>query len=284
MRNNRSVLITGTSTGIGKACALHLDKMGFKVFAGVRKDKDKDTLINEASEKLKPIILDVVKEDTIVDAVNIISNETEYPLFGLVNNAGIGINGVLEAIPVTELRNLMEVNVIGLHAVTKAFLPLLRKNKGRIINIGSISGFIASPGSSSYAASKFAVRAITDSLRIELKPFGMFVSLIAPGAIESSIWDKSREYKKELRKSADTELLDAYKLFVKASDKMLDSIAPIPAVEVAKAVAHGLTSKKPKNVYFVGNDAKKVYILSKLPKCLLNLLFIKSLTAIAKNQ
>ena len=284
MRNNRSVLITGTSTGIGKACALHLDKMGFKVFAGVRKDKDKDTLINEASEKLKPIILDVVKEDTIVDAVNIISNETEYPLFGLVNNAGIGINGVLEAIPVTELRNLMEVNVIGLHAVTKAFLPLLRKNKGRIINIGSISGFIASPGSSSYAASKFAVRAISDSLRIELKPFGMFVSLVAPGAIESSIRDKSRAYKKKLRKSSDTELLDAYKLFVKACNKMVNSITPIPAVEVAKAVAHGLTSKKPKNVYFVGNDAKKVYILSKLPKCLLNLLFIKSLTAIAKNQ
>ncbi len=284
MRNNRSVLITGTSTGIGKACAIHLDKMGFKVFAGVRKDKDKDILINEASGKLKPIILDVVKEDTIVDAVNIISNETEYPLFGLVNNAGIGISGVLEATPVTELRNLMEVNVIGLHAVTKAFLPLLRKNKGRIINIGSISGFMASPGSSSYAATKFAVRAISDSLRIELKPFDMFVSLVAPGATESSIWDKSRAYKKKLRKSADTELLDAYKLFVKASDKMLDSIAPIPAVQVAKAVAHGLTSKKPKNVYFVGNDAKKVYILSKLPKRLINLLYIKSLTAIAKNK
>jgi hypothetical protein len=94
----------------------------------------------------------------------------------------------------------------------------------------------------------------------------MFVSLIAPGAIESSIWDKSREYKKELRKNADAELLDVYKLFVKAGDKMLDSIVPIPAVEVAKAVAHGLTSKKPKNVYFVGNDAKKFYILSKLPK------------------
>jgi short-subunit dehydrogenase len=112
MRNNRSVFITGTSTGIGKACALHLDKMGFMVFAGVRKDKDKDILINEASEKLKPIIIDVVKEDTIVDAVNIISNETEYPLFGLVNNAGIGISGVLEATPVTELRVLWLVRVV----------------------------------------------------------------------------------------------------------------------------------------------------------------------------
>ena len=284
MRNNISVLITGTSTGIGKACALHLDKMGFKVFAGVRNVKDKEILINEASEKLKPIIIDVVKEDTIIEAVNIISNETEYPLFGLINNAGIGISGVLEAIPVTELRKVMEVNVIGLHAVTKAFLPLLRKNKGRIINIGSISSFMASPGSSSYAASKFAVRAISDSLRIELKPFGMFVSLIAPGAIESSIWDKSRAYKKNLSKNADTELLDVYKLFVKAGEKMIDSITPISAVEVAKVVAHGLTSKNPKNVYFVGNDAKKVYILSKLPRRLLNWLYIKRITAIAKNQ
>lgn len=281
MKNKKSILITGASTGIGKACALHLDKMGFMVFAGVRKDKDKDTLNKEASDKLKPIILDVTKEKTIVDAVEIISNETEYPLFGLVNNAGIGISGVLEATPETEFRKLLEVNVIGLHAVTRALLPLLRKNKGRIINIGSSASFMAGPGASSYAASKFAVRAISDSLRLELKPFGMFVSLVAPGAIESDIWDKAKIYKEKLRKSVAPELLETYKLFIKAGEKMVDIIKPIPALEVANSVAHGLTSKKPKYVYLVGNDAKKTYKLLKLPKSLFNWLVIKHVTKIA---
>jgi len=282
--NKKSILVTGASTGIGKACALHLDKMGFMVFAGVRKDKDKDTLNLEASDKLKPIILDVTKEETIVDAVEIISNETEYPLFGLVNNAGIGISGVLEATPETEFRKLLEVNVIGLHAVTRALLPLLRRNKGRIINIGSSASFMAGPGASSYAASKFAVRAISDSLRLELKPFGMFVSLVAPGAIESEIWNKAKIYKEKLRKNAAPELREAYKLFVKAGDKMVGFIKPIPALEVANAVTHGLTSKKPKYLYLVGNDAKKAYKSSILPKRLFNWLVMKHITKVAEQS
>ncbi|MCP4401321.1 MAG: SDR family oxidoreductase [bacterium] len=284
MKSKKSILITGASTGIGKACALHLDKLGFMVFAGVRKDKDMDALNKEASDKLQPIILDVTKVDTINNVVEIISNEVEYPLFGLVNNAGIGINGVLEAIPETELRTLLEVNVIGLHTVTRSFLPLLRKNTGRIINIGSSASFMAGPGVSSYSASKFAVRAISDSLRFELQPFGMFVSLVAPGAIESDIWDKAKVYKEELRKSVAPQLLEAYKLFVTVGDKVIALIRPIPALEVAKVVAHGLTSKKPKYVYLVGKDAKRAYMLSKLPKSLFNWLVIKHLTKIAETS
>ncbi len=284
MKSKKSILITGASTGIGKACALHLDKLGFMVFAGVRKDKDMDALNKEASDKLQPIILDVTKVDTINNVVEIISNEVEYPLFGLVNNAGIGINGVLEAIPETELRTLLEVNVIGLHTVTRSFLPLLRKNTGRIINIGSSASFMAGPGVNSYSASKFAVRAISDSLRFELQPFGMFVSLVAPGAIESDIWDKAKVYKEELRKSVAPQLLEAYKLFVTVGDKVIALIKPIPALEVAKAVAHGLTSKKPKYVYLVGKDAKKAYMLSKLPKSLFHWLVIKHLTKIAETS
>jgi short-subunit dehydrogenase len=278
MEKKQSILITGASTGIGKACALHLDNLGFMVFAGVRKEKDIDALCKEASDKLKPIILDVTKTETISDAVDTISHESAYPLFGLVNNAGIGISGVLEATPEAEFRKLLEVNAIGLHAVTRALLPLLRKHKGRIINIGSTASFIAGPGSSSYAASKFAVRAISDSLRLELKPFGMFVSLVAPGAIESDIWHKAQAYKKELRKSAAPELLEAYTLFIKAGDNMADSIKLIPALEVAKAVAHALTSKRPKYVYLVGKDAKKAYTLSKLPKGLFHWLVMKHIT------
>lgn len=282
MNSRKSVLITGSSTGIGKACALHLNGLGFKVFAGVRQDKDADTLSKEASSILQPVILDVTKPETIKNAVEIISKEQLYPLFGLVNNAGIGISGVLEATPETDLRELLEVNVIGLHSVTRSFLPLLRKNAGRVINIGSGASYLASPGISSYSASKFAVRAISDSLRLELQPFGMSVSLIAPGVIKSDIWDKARVYKEKLRKSVTQELLDAYSLFVTAGEVMIDQIKPIPALEVAKAVTHGLTSKKPKCVYFVGKDAQRAYIVSNFPKRLLNWMVFRHMSRIAK--
>jgi NAD(P)-dependent dehydrogenase (short-subunit alcohol dehydrogenase family) len=284
MKRKKSILITGASTGIGRACALHLDKLGFMVFAGVRKANDRDTLQKKASETLQPIILDVTKPDTIHAAIELISHESDSPLFGLVNNAGIGISGVLEATPETEFRKLLDVNVIGLHAVTRACLPLLRKTAGRIINIGSSASFMAGPGASSYSASKFAVRAMSDSLRLELQPFGMCVSLVAPGAIESDIWEKAKAYKDELRQSVAPELLEAYNFFITAGDNMVDVIQPIPALEVAKAVAHGLTSKKPKFVYLVGKDAKKAYTLSKLPKRLLNWLVIKHITKIVETS
>jgi NAD(P)-dependent dehydrogenase (short-subunit alcohol dehydrogenase family) len=284
MKRKKSILITGASTGIGRACALHLDKLGFMVFAGVRKANDRDTLQKKASETLQPIILDVTKPDTIHAAIELIAHESDSPLFGLVNNAGIGISGVLEATPETEFRKLLDVNVIGLHAVTRACLPLLRKTAGRIINIGSSASFMAGPGASSYSASKFAVRAMSDSLRLELQPFGMCVSLVAPGAIESDIWEKAKAYKDELRQSVAPELLEAYNLFITAGDNMVNVIQPIPALEVAKAVAHGLTSKKPKFVYLVGKDAKKAYTLSKLPKRLLNWLVIKHITKIVETS
>ena len=124
----KSVLVTGASSGIGKECALHLDKLGFKVFAGVRTEQAKEKLQKGASDKFRPIILDVTKEETIKTALEVISREQEYPLFALVNNAGIGLRGVLEVTPEEELRKILEVNVIGLHAVTKTFLPLFRMN------------------------------------------------------------------------------------------------------------------------------------------------------------
>lgn len=243
-----------------------------------------DTLRKEASDTLSPVILDVTEPETIQAVIESISHETEYPLFGLVNNAGIGISGVLEATSEVDLRRVLEVNVIGLHAVTRACLPLLRKQAGRIMNIGSSASFLAGPGASSYSASKFAVRAISDALRLELKPFGMWVSLVAPGATESDIWEKAKVYKEALRTSVTPELLEAYRLFITAGEKLVDVIQPIPALEVAKAVAHGLTSSKPKYVYLVGKDAQKASMFSKLPKRLLNWLIIKHITRIAKTS
>ena len=275
MENNKTIVITGTSTGIGKACALHLDKMGFKVYAGVRKQVDGDNLKMEASDKLTPIILDVTDEKSISDAVTLIEKETGGQVFGLINNAGIGRSGVLELTPVAEIRKVMDVNVIGLMAMTKVMIPILRKNKGRIINIGSTASFLASPGASAYAASKFAVRAITDSLRLELKPFGMSVVMVAPGAVESEIWEKGKTYKSEMRKNVKHEFVKLYAALIKFGENLINELKKIPADEVAKSVAHALTSAKPKRYYLVGKDAKGGARAAGLPKTLLDWIFMK---------
>lgn len=159
---------------------------------------------------------------------------------------------------------------------------MLRQAKGRIINIGSTSSFIAFPGASVYAASKFAVRAITDSLRRELKPFGMSVILVAPGVVESEIWDKRKAYIEKLRKTVTTEIALLYTPLIKFADKLDAEMMKIPASEVAKAVAHGLTSKKPKSVYLVGNDAKRAAKLSHFPRGLLDWIILKPIQKMGK--
>jgi len=161
----RAVLVTGASSGIGKATALALDARGFKVFAGVRKEEDREALREEASDALTPLQLDVTDRDAVGDAVARVGEETGGRLFGLVNNAGLSLNGPLELTPDSEIRSLFGVNVVGLLAVTRGFIPLLRKARGRLVNISSGHGLLAIPDKSVYAASKFAVQAIGDSLR-----------------------------------------------------------------------------------------------------------------------
>ena len=159
---------------------------------------------------------------------------------------------------------------------------MIREGKGRIINIGSGSSFLAFPGASVYCASKFAVKAITDSLRVEMKLFDIPVSLVAPGAIESAIWEKSRAYKKKLRESVKPELAQLYDPFRKFGDKLIDEVKPIPAIEVAKAVTHVLTSSKPKVYYIVGKDAKGLSKAAKLPKKLLDWMIMKHVNKYSK--
>src|SRR5712691_5002789 len=182
--NPGAVVITGAASGIGEACALHLDKLGFCVFAGVRREVDGAALQGKASERLTPLLLDVTDAASIRFAVEIVATGVvETGLAGLVNNAGITVAGPLEFLPVSELRRQLEVNVIGQVAVTQAFLPLLRRGQGRIVNMGSLAGRIATPFIGPYHASKFAMEALTDSLRMELRRWGMHVSLIEPGFI-----------------------------------------------------------------------------------------------------
>jgi NAD(P)-dependent dehydrogenase (short-subunit alcohol dehydrogenase family) len=247
-----AVVITGASTGIGEVSATHLSGLGFRVFAGVRKPEDAE---RARESGLEPLTLDVTDADSIRSAVEQVG---DTPLAGLVNNAGIAVAGPLEFIPVEEFRRQLDVNVVGQVAVTQAFLPALRKTRGRIVNMGSIGGRVALPLLSPYAASKFALEAITDSLRRELRPFGVQVSIIEPAAIATPIWDKSRQANEELAKDAPPE---AEQLYGKLIDRVRAETAELartglPPIEVAKAVEHALTAEKPKTRYLVGRAAK----------------------------
>lgn len=273
----RAVLVTGASSGIGRATALVLDANGYRVFAGVRKEEDGRALRKEASDALSPLALDVTDSDGVADAVARVGEETDGKLFGLVNNAGLSLNGPLELIPVAEIRKLFEVNVVGLLAVTRSFIPLLRKAKGRLINMSSGHGLLAIPDKSVYAASKFAVQAISDSLRLELRPFGVSVSNIVGGKVDTAVLGKILEERERLAKAADPAVLELYSPLFEFFDREVKDLPGIPPEEVAMVVAKALTSPKPKSQYLVGPGARKMRNLSRLPRGLREGLMYKTL-------
>ena len=278
--NQRAVVVTGASTGIGKAIALALDARGFRVFAGVRKEADGAALTQEATPGLTPVLLDVTDGSSIGRAVETVAAQTGGELYGLVNNAGVGLGGPLEMVPISETRKLMEVNVIGLLATTQAFAPLLRKARGRIVNIGSLAGILAIPGATSYAASKFAVQAITDSLRLELKPFGILVIIVDPGAIESALWEKGKAQKKAMVEAAPQKLLDLYAPLIEIGKRLTVNPPDIlPASWVAKDVVHALDSKRPKTRYLVGSGPKKAAKLARMPVWLRDRLLLRFMSS-----
>ena len=263
----RAVVITGASTGIGEACALRLDQQGWRVFAGVRKEADGERLKQQASDRLAPITIDVTDQATIESAAEVVASAVgEAGLAGLVNNAGITVPGPIEFLPIEELRRQLEVNTIGQIAVTQAFLALIRKGHGRIVNMGSIGGRMATPFIGAYCASKFAMEALTDSLRQELRPWDIGVSIVEPGSIATPIWEKGRAAADELEERLPQAARDLYGDAIDAMGRAVDKRAKagIPADEVAKAVEHALTAKRPKTRYLVGMDARLPAILAKV--------------------
>jgi NADP-dependent 3-hydroxy acid dehydrogenase YdfG len=263
--NNETTVITGASTGIGKATALHLDQLGFRVFAGVRKETDRQTLNQEGSSRLIPIILDVTDADTIAAAVETVARATSGGVFSLINNAGLSLNGPLELVPFAKIKHLLDVNLLGLLATTKAFLPMVRQHKGRIVNVSSGHGLLAIPDKSVYAASKFAVQAISDSLRVELKPFGVSVSIVVVGKVETAVLGKIVADREKMIAAADSELASLYSPLIEFFDKEVKGIQGISPVEVASVVAGALTAKRPKAQYLIGPGAKKMKNLARLP-------------------
>ncbi len=257
--DNRAVVITGASTGIGAACALHLDRLGFAVFAGVRRSEDGVALQQASSDRLVPVELDVTDLATIQKSQAIVSDATkDRGLFGLINNAGIAVVGPLEAVPISDLRQQLEVNVIGQVAVTQAFLPLVRQARGRIVNMGSIAGLSTMPLMGPYSASKFALEAITDALRLEVQQWGIHVAIVEPGAIATPIWNKSTIEAAEREAGVGTELRTLYKPVIAAVRKVVGEASKraISTDAVAKAVEDALTAPSPRTRYLVGTDAK----------------------------
>jgi NAD(P)-dependent dehydrogenase (short-subunit alcohol dehydrogenase family) len=267
--SSMTVVVTGASTGIGAACALDCVGRGMTVFAGVRDPRAGQMLAAKAGPLLIPIRLDVVDEQSIAQAVEVVQRiVSEGGLGGLVNNAGIVVGSPLEVIPLPQLRKQLEVNVIGQIAVTQAFLPLLRRGRGRIVNMGSIAGRGTIPLLGPYSASKYALEALTDALRMELQPWGIEVSIIEPGAIATPIWEKSTKEAEGLEASASEE---AKVLYAEAVIRIREAVAKaakraIPPEAVVQAVHHALTAAHPRTRYLVGVDARlRAWMVKWLP-------------------
>jgi NAD(P)-dependent dehydrogenase (short-subunit alcohol dehydrogenase family) len=261
---NRSVLISGASTGIGEACALRLADRGWHVFAGVRRDEDGRRLTAAATGILEPVMLDVTDAASIAEALGQVGDR----LTAVVNNAGVAVGGPLEYLALDEWRHQYEVNVIGHVAVTCAALPLLRAAGpgGRVVFMGSIGGRISTPLLGPYNSSKFALEAIAESLRHELAPAGIKVVLIEPGAVRTPIWDKGLRRADEMEAALHPEALARYQWAVDGIRKGIgmQQRNGVPPARVAEAVEQALTSSRPRARYLVGRDAKVMAAIDRL--------------------
>ena len=258
-----AVLVTGSSSGIGRACALELSRRGFRVFAGVRKEEDAEALRGDG---LAPVMLDVTDADAITRVRDEIDRELgRAPLAGIVNNAGVGIGGPIETIDLDDLRRQFEINTIAPVAVTQAFLPRLRESRGRIVNMGSVGGRVSQPFLGPYSASKYALEALSDVMRRELRPWGIKVAIVEPGNIKTRIWEKGATQVDEMRDRMTPDQLELYGRNVDRMEKVIrfaDRSGAQPE-KVARAVAHALTSDRPRTRYLIGADARVQLALEK---------------------
>jgi NAD(P)-dependent dehydrogenase (short-subunit alcohol dehydrogenase family) len=264
MSTRGAVLVTGASSGMGKACAVRLSEGGFTVFAAVRKERDAEELAESGSPRLVPVLLDVTKEQTIREAVDRVRGRVgEAGLAGLVNNAGIAVTGPIELIPLQELRRQFEVNVFGQVAVTQALLPLIRAARGRIINVGSVGAKFALPFAGGLNSSKAAFESISDSMRMELRPWGIHVSVVSPGSIRTSAEAKLLADSEAVVNGFSSEgkamYAAPYRAFVQSMLRLeAHGIGP---QAMAETVYRALTARSPKRRYPVGPKSKLLPLL-----------------------
>jgi NAD(P)-dependent dehydrogenase (short-subunit alcohol dehydrogenase family) len=254
MPSTGTVVITGASTGIGRATALRLARAGFDVLAGVRREEDGAALRNDDG-RIEPVLVDVTDAGQVAGLAERVGGA---PLAGLVNNAGIAVAGPLEGIPLDEMRRQYEVNVFGLLAVTQALLEPIRAGHGRIVNIGSIGGRINTPFVGPYSSSKAAVRSLSAALRRELRPWDIRVALVEPGALDTPIWRKGEEGAEETIGALPERVRTLYARPLEAlvaATRKIAANASSPD-DAAQAVEHALTAQRPRTLYTVGREAR----------------------------
>jgi NAD(P)-dependent dehydrogenase (short-subunit alcohol dehydrogenase family) len=273
--DGKVAVITGASKGIGRATAVLLAQRGYSVFAGVRSTKDGDALGREAPGRITPIMLDVTKRgDREAAMATVTSTVGDEGLYALVNNAGIAVAAPIEFVPIEDLELQFRVNVFGLVAVTQSCLPLLRRNAAarerrprgrgpgsrapRVMNISSIGGRIAFSPSGPYTASKFALEAISDSLRLEVEPQGIRIIAVEPGTVATPLWDRALELGIAMRNKMPAEAMELYGRKLDQAERHARG-APdrgVPAERVAAVIARAADARRPRTRYLVGADAK----------------------------
>lgn len=257
------VIVTGASTGIGYTIAQYLLDRNYQVLGSVRKQEDAERLAMELGEHFKALLFDVTDEEAIEKTRQEVENLLQgKKLLALINNAGIALGGPLKYLPTSEVKKQLDVNVVGLLAVTRAFLPLLENpdRPGKIINISSVSGLLVSPFTSLYSASKFAVEALTHGLRRELYYHGVTAISIQPGPIKTPIWDKARSFSGQYDHTEYGEVLANMDHFIKKIEQ-----GAIPPERVAKVVYRAMTARKPRATYLVMKGAFFARIITWLP-------------------
>lgn len=261
-----ALLISGASSGIGQASALHMSKLGWAVFAGVRHQTDADRLKAAAVGFLEPLYLDVTDPAQIAAAAARLAEAVEgRGLRGLFNNAGIALGGPLAHLQPERLRAQLEVNVVGTAALTQACLPMLRQAQGRIVNMSSTSGMLAFPFLAPYAASKFGLEALSDAMRLEFGPAGVRVIVIQSGAVDTPIWEKSlAEARAELAGLSPQEQARYRPVMEAIAARIAKSEGQAPEA-IARALQHALTAGRPRARYRVGREARRMHWLARLP-------------------
>lgn len=259
-----SVFITGASTGIGLDAALRMSGRGWTTFGGVRRSEDADRLIDISEDRIIPVLCDITDPEQVSEAAGLAMSATGGTLTGLVNNAGVARPGPLEILPVDDLREQLEVNVIGQLAITQAFVEPLRREAGRIVNIGSVSGMFGAPGIGAYAMSKFALEGFNDVLRRELAPWKISVSLIQAGSVETPIWEKTIAATQPLLDGLDDDQRALYGPVMGPLAESAASEKTTPLSAVTDAIEHALVDRRPRTRYAIGPSARWITVLRRV--------------------
>lgn len=246
------VVVTGASTGIGRATAQRMAARGFEVLAGVRSEAAGEAV---RGERIEPVIVDVTVPEQVATLRETVG---ERPLAGLVNNAGIALSGPVEFFALDEFRRQFEVNLFAHVAVTQALLEALRRGRGRIVNTGSVGARTPLPFTSPYAGSKAALWAVGEALRFELRPWGIHVATVEPGAIATEIWGKGKAHAAETLERLPERARELYGATLEKADEIVENVTAHASDpdDVAKVIEHALTSPRPRARYLVGGDAR----------------------------